>query len=107
MRCGGSTFVVGELLPLWRKALTCPLRAGKRRRYALAPHSTEPKGQRPAGATCLLQTARGIRIIDLHGSPKKEERCPDGSKDENVFDIQQGVAICLMVKAPRTRGQEE
>ena len=27
-----------------------------------------------------------------------KERCPDGSKDENVFDIQQGVAIALFIK---------
>jgi predicted helicase len=48
----------------------------------------------------LMQTFDEIYIMDLHGSTKKKERCPDGSKDENVFDIQQGVAICLMVKLP-------
>ena len=31
---------------------------------------------------------------------KKKERAPDGSKDENVFDIEQGVAISLFVKRP-------
>lgn len=41
-----------------------------------------------------------IYIIDLHGNTKKRERAPDGSKDDNVFDIQQGVAICLLVKLP-------
>ena len=30
--------------------------------------------------------------------PRKKERAPDGSKDENVFDIEQGVAISLFVK---------
>jgi predicted helicase len=34
----------------------------------------------------------------LHGNSKKKERAPDGGKDENVFDIQQGVAIALFVK---------
>jgi len=48
----------------------------------------------------LMQTFDEICIMDLHGNTKKKERCPDGSKDENVFDIQQGVAICLMVKLP-------
>ncbi len=48
----------------------------------------------------LMQTFDEIRIMDLHGNSKKKERCPDGSKDENVFDIQQGVAICLMIKLP-------
>ena len=28
----------------------------------------------------------------------KKEKCPNGSKDENVFDIQQGVAIGLFIK---------
>jgi len=48
----------------------------------------------------LMQTFDEIRIMDLHGNTKKKERCPDGSPDENVFDIQQGVAICLMIKLP-------
>ena len=34
----------------------------------------------------------------MHGNAKKKEVAPDGGKDENVFDIQQGVAICLLVK---------
>jgi len=41
----------------------------------------------------LMSTFDNIHILDLHGSSKKKEKCPDGSKDENVFDIQQGVAI--------------
>jgi predicted helicase len=28
----------------------------------------------------------------------KKEKCPDGSKDENVFDIRQGTAIALFIK---------
>ena len=36
-------------------------------------------------------------MLDLHGNAKKKEHSPDGSKDENVFDIQQGVAIGLFV----------
>ena len=46
----------------------------------------------------LMQTFDEIRLLDLHGNAKKKERAPDGSKDENVFDIQQGVAIGLFVK---------
>ena len=46
----------------------------------------------------LLKTYDKIYIIDLHGNSKKKETCPDGSKDENVFDIQQGVSINLFVK---------
>ena len=41
-------------------------------------------------------------LLDLHGNAKKKERKPDGSKDENVFCIQQGVAIGLFVKATQT-----
>ena len=36
-----------------------------------------------------------LRIVDLHGSSKKKEKSPDGNAEENVFDIQQGVAILL------------
>ena len=46
----------------------------------------------------LLKTFDKIYTIDLHGNSKKKETCPDGSKDENVFDIMQGVSINLFVK---------
>ncbi len=46
----------------------------------------------------LLETFDKIYIIDLHGSSKKKETCPDGSRDENVFDITQGVSINIFVK---------
>ena len=46
----------------------------------------------------LLATFDDIYVLDLHGNSKKKERAPDGSKDENVFDIQQGVAIGIFVK---------
>lgn len=49
----------------------------------------------------LMQTFDEVYILNLHGNTKKREVAPDGSKDENVFDIQQGVAICLMVKLPK------
>ena len=46
----------------------------------------------------LMNTFTDIYILNLHGNAKKKERCPDGSKDENVFDIQQGVAVALFIK---------
>lgn len=46
----------------------------------------------------LLKTFDKIYILDLHGSSKKKEKCPDGSKDENVFDITAGVSINIFVK---------
>jgi predicted helicase len=46
----------------------------------------------------LLQTFDKIYILDLHGSAKKSETALDGSKDENVFDIQQGVSISFFIK---------
>jgi len=48
----------------------------------------------------LMSTFTDIYILNLHGNAKKKEVAPDGGKDENVFDIQQGVAICLLVKEP-------
>jgi hypothetical protein len=50
----------------------------------------------------LINTFDEIFIYDLHGNSKKKEICPDGSKDENVFDIQQGVSIGIMVKSLMT-----
>lgn len=49
----------------------------------------------------LMQTFDEIYILDLHGNSLKRERCPDGSPDENVFDIRQGVAIALFIKTGR------
>ncbi|MCL4203811.1 MAG: hypothetical protein KJ000_15020 [Pirellulaceae bacterium] len=49
----------------------------------------------------LLQTFPRIDVIDLHGNRKKKEICPDGSKDENVFGIDQGTAIGLFRRVPR------
>jgi hypothetical protein len=46
----------------------------------------------------LMQTFNEIYTLDLHGNTKKSETSPDGSKDENVFDIQQGVSICFLVR---------
>lgn len=49
----------------------------------------------------LAKTFDKIYVLDLHGNSKKKEISPDGSKDENVFDIQQGVGIILGVKSSK------
>ncbi|MDR1417368.1 MAG: N-6 DNA methylase, partial [Prevotellaceae bacterium] len=46
----------------------------------------------------LLESFDKIYILDLHGNIKRKEAAPDGGKDENVFDIQQGVSINIFVK---------
>src|SRR5438128_7468041 len=49
----------------------------------------------------LMQSFDDIYVLNLHGNSKKKERSPDGTKDENVFDIQQGVAISIFIKRYR------
>jgi predicted helicase len=51
----------------------------------------------------LMNSFDEISILDLHGNSLKKETAPDGSKDENVFDIQQGVAIVLFVKQKKVK----
>ncbi len=51
----------------------------------------------------LLETFDEIYIFDLHGNSKKKERSPDGSKDENVFDIMQGVSINIFVRTKQKK----
>ncbi len=51
----------------------------------------------------LMSSFDDIYLLDLHGNSKKKEKSPDGSKDENVFDIQQGVAIGLFVKRGKVK----
>jgi len=46
----------------------------------------------------LLESFNRIYVINLHGNSLKRDKSPDGSIDENVFDIQQGVAISIFVK---------
>lgn len=48
----------------------------------------------------LMQSFGQIRVLDLHGNVKKKEAPPDGGRDVNVFDIQQGVAVGLFTKPP-------
>jgi predicted helicase len=46
----------------------------------------------------LLAGFDAIDVLDLHGNAKRATVSPDGTADENVFDIQQGVAISIYVK---------
>lgn len=57
-------------------------------------------------SVALLNTFDNIYTIDLHGNSKKKEVCPDGSKDENVFDIMQGVSINIFVKTGEKANDE-
>ncbi|SFS59303.1 type ISP restriction/modification enzyme [Lutibacter maritimus] len=54
----------------------------------------------------LLKTYDKIYTIDLHGNSKKKETCPDGSTDQNVFDIMQGVSINIFVKTGNKKTNE-
>jgi hypothetical protein len=45
-----------------------------------------------------------LHFLDLHGNANKKERCPDGSLDQNVFEIQQGTAISVLAKTSREGG---
>ncbi len=54
----------------------------------------------------LLQSFDKIYVLDLHGNTKKKEVTPDGGKDENVFDIQQGVSINIFVKTGKKKKNE-
>jgi predicted helicase len=51
----------------------------------------------------LLKSFSSLYILDLKGSSKKKDRTADGGKDENVFDIQQGVCINVLIKNPAQR----
>lgn len=52
----------------------------------------------------LMGTFSCLRVLDLHGNANKKEQAPDGCEDNNVFDIRQGVAICLGAHGPRRVG---
>lgn len=55
----------------------------------------------------LLRSFDKIYIINLHGNGKpKPEKCPDGSKDENVFDITVGTSINIFIKTGNKESNE-
>ena len=47
----------------------------------------------------LMEDFNEIYVLNLHGNNMRKEVSPDGSKDENIFDIQQGVAIGIYIRA--------
>jgi predicted helicase len=55
----------------------------------------------------LMETFDEIYVLDLHGNVRRGETSPDGSPDENVFDIQQGVAIGIFIKTPEGSGYSD
>ena len=54
----------------------------------------------------LLETFDKIYILDLHGNSRKKEVCPDGSTDQNVFDIMQGVSINIFLKTGNKKANQ-
>lgn len=54
----------------------------------------------------LLKEFDKIYSIDLHGNSRKKENSPDGSIDQNVFDIMQGVSINLFIKTGNKKANE-
>jgi hypothetical protein len=54
----------------------------------------------------FIKTYDKIYTIDLHGNSKKKETAPDGSVDQNVFDIMQGVSINLFIKTGKKKANE-
>jgi len=54
----------------------------------------------------LIEAFDKIFVLDLHGNAKKKESAPDGGKDENVFDIMQGVSITILVKSKAKKNGE-
>ena len=54
----------------------------------------------------LLEAFDKIYVLDLHGNTKKKETAPDGSVDQNVFDIQQGVSINIFVRTGKKSKDE-
>ncbi len=52
----------------------------------------------------LMNLFTDIYVLNLHGNSKKKEKSPAGSSDENVFDIQQGVTLGIIVKETHKAG---
>ncbi len=51
----------------------------------------------------LMETFDKIYIVNLHGNSRLHESAPDGTKDENVFDIMTGVSINIFIKTSKSK----
>src|SRR5690554_1945967 len=51
----------------------------------------------------LLETFDKVYLLNLHGNAKKREKSPDGSTDQNVFDIMTGVSINIFIKTKENK----
>lgn len=50
----------------------------------------------------LLHSFNSIYILDLHGNVMSRESTEKGERDENIFDIQQGVCICFFIRSGKS-----
>ena len=55
----------------------------------------------------LLESFEQRTVLDLHGNANKKETALDGSPDENVFEIKQGVAISVLARRPSPAFDEQ
>ena len=54
----------------------------------------------------LMNSFDKIYILDLHGNSTKKELSPDGTQDDNVFDIMQGVSINIFIKTKNKKTKQ-
>lgn len=54
----------------------------------------------------LMHSFDSLYLLDLHGNAQKHERAPDGTRDENVFDISVGVAVSVLVRSSERNAAE-
>ncbi len=54
----------------------------------------------------LLETFDKIYILNLHGNSRIKEKAPNGSIDENVFDIIVGTGITILIKDKTVKQKE-
>ena len=50
----------------------------------------------------LLHSFDYIYIFDLHGNVMSRENTGSAERDENIFDIQQGICVCFFIKTSAT-----
>ncbi|MCB9753337.1 MAG: hypothetical protein H6713_25635 [Myxococcales bacterium] len=55
----------------------------------------------------LLTSFSRLWALDLHGNLKRREAPPGAAPDENVFEIQQGVAVLVAARGPQADGLGE
>ena len=94
-----------DYIKFFRLAQTCVDRAGVGLVGLVTSHGFLDNPTLRGMRYSLIHSFDHIQVLDLHGNVSRREQAPDGSHDDNVFDIKKtGAAVTIMTRSRTTSG---